>query len=258
MRKLRLTIGFLCSVALLSGCATPKPKIQQQSVQDDSQRVTEPVSDNKMSDLNVIEHDAELYVGDLGVEQMVSPSKIRTFEKTSNKKNYLLAPNGYPLEQAFPNKAISPIKDSYVENIIETAKTYLGTPYVYGADRMDPSTFDCSSFTRWVYLYSLGMDLPWDSRSQAAYVTAFSKRTYKGLKEARRGDLLFFTRFRGNKASDYAGLDASEKQITHMGIYLGGGKIIHSASKETGGVRIDNIMGKHLEYRLVMGGGVLD
>ncbi|MDF2963970.1 MAG: hypothetical protein K0S39_5705 [Paenibacillus sp.] len=263
---LALALVYLCSFALLTGC-TSTNQLQRQSVknsvnetikEDLNQASVEPDTDNRMSDPAVTDHDPELYVGDLGVEQVISPVRIRSMEIRNEPKAPLLAPNGFPLIQSFPDKAIAPIRGSYAENVIETAKTYMGVPYVWGSDRTEPSSFDCSDFTRWVFLYSLGMDLPWDSRSQAAYVQAFAKRKYVNLRQARRGDLLFFTAFRGNRASDYEGLSASEKPVTHMGIYLGNGKIIHSASKKTGGVRIDTIRGKHLEYRLVMGGGILD
>lgn len=259
MRNL-IGIGLLCSV-LLAGCASTK--LHQQSVEevkDDSRLAAdEHATDNKMADKDIVEHDAELYVGDIGVEEKFRTTRLQALEeKGSPQQERLLAPNGFPLVKGSPDPSISPIKGSYVENVIEAAKSYLGTPYVWGADRMNPASFDCSSFTRWVYLYALGIDLPWESRSQAAYVQAFSKRHYTHLSQARRGDLLFFTRFLGNRPSDYAGLKASDKPISHMGIYLGNGKIIHTASKDTGGVRIDTIWGKHLEYRLVMGGGVLD
>jgi cell wall-associated NlpC family hydrolase len=237
---------------LLSGC-TPTRIQSKLSIKEDMNTADENESDDRMSDLAVIEHDPELYIGDMGVEQLLSPIR-----KKSLRMNALLDPNGFPLVQGFPDEAIVPIRGSYVENVIQAAKTYLGTPYEYGADRMSPLSFDCSSFTRWVYLYSLGVDLPWDSRSQAAYVEAFSKRKYTNLNKARRGDILFFTRYLGNKPSDYAGLQASEKPITHMGIYMGNNKIIHTASKETGGVRIDQIRWKHLEYRFLFGAGVLD
>ncbi|WP_312029492.1 C40 family peptidase [Paenibacillus sedimenti] len=216
------------------------------------------MTDDKLSDWAIIQNDKDLYVGDWGIEQVAIPGQLRSFAKEAAKTTTLLDPNGFPLVQRFPDKSITPIRGRYTENVIATAKSYLRTPYVWGSDRTEPSSFDCSDFTRWVYLYALGMDLPWDSRSQAAYVKAFSKRQYRQLRKARRGDLLFFTKFYGNRPQDYAGLKESQKPITHMGIYLGNGKIIHTASKETGGVRIDNLRFKHLEYRFLFGGGILD
>ncbi|MDQ0917308.1 C40 family peptidase [Paenibacillus sp. V4I5] len=246
-----------CIFSIHSGCSQ-RPKIEQQGMKEHSNLAIERETDNKMSNWNLTSSDAELYIGDLGVDQLYTINQVRSLATGSAKQ--ALLPNGFPLIQAFPNPDIAPKKGGYVENVIDTALSFLGTPYVYGSNRLEPSSFDCSDFTRWVYLSALGMDLPWDARNQAAYVDALSKRKYRDISKARRGDLLFFTSFRGNRAADYAGLDASQKPITHLGIYLGDGKIIHSASKKTGGVRIDKIIEKnfHLQHRFILGGGVLD
>ncbi|WP_235550217.1 NlpC/P60 family protein [Paenibacillus sp. Soil724D2] len=257
MRKIVFSLLLACTFSMLSGCSQ-KSKMEQQGIKEHSNLAMERETDNRMSDWNLTSSDSELYIGDLGVEQHFTTNQVRSMATGSTKQ--ALLPNGFPLIQAFPNPAIVPKQGSYVENVIDTAIGYLGTPYVYGSDRLEPSSFDCSDFTRWVYLYALGMDLPWDAKNQAAYVDALSKRKYRDISKARRGDLLFFTSFRGNRAADYAGLDASQKPISHMGIYLGDGKIIHSASKKTGGVRIDQIIKNHfhLQYRFILGGGILD
>lgn len=254
MRIFAMSI-VVASALTLIGCSHPS-KMKQLSTGEQVQLTAERETDNRMSDWNLTSSDAELYVGDLGVEQLYASNQVRSLA-AQNKKQALL-PNGFPLIQAFPRPDIVPKKGGYVENVIETAKSYLGTPYVYGSDRLDPKSFDCSDFTRWVYLTALGMDLPWDAKNQAAYVEALSKRKYTDLKQAKRGDLLFFTNFMGNRPSDYANLDLSQKPISHMGIYLGNGKIIHSASKKTGGVRIDHMLFKHLQYRFILGGSILE
>ncbi|NHN31722.1 C40 family peptidase [Paenibacillus sp. S3N08] len=254
MRKVKLVLGLLCSLILFAGCKPDMGKNQSKlSIKEQTHHADEQVTDNKMSDTAIIDHDAELVGGDWGVERILTPIRKHGFNMS-----VLLDPSGFPLVERFPDKEIVPIQGSYAENVIQAAEMYMGTPYEYGSDRTEPSSFDCSDFTRWVFLYALGVDLPWDSRSQAAYVEAFSKRRYTDLSKAHRGDLLFFTRYLGNRPSNYAGLKPSEKPITHMGIYLGNNKIIHSASKETGGVRIDQIRWKHLEYRFLFGAGILD
>lgn len=241
----------------MSACAT-NDGIRPQSVKENNTKIDRNVTDNRKLETGNADDDPELYYGDLGVEKLIYGHRVRIFVDKGTPKKPLVDPNGFPLIQQFPNPSIPSIKGKYVENVIKTAKSYMGTPYVYGSDRTEPSSFDCSDFPRWVFLSSLGMDLPWDSRSQAAYVKAFSKKTYTSLKKARRGDLLFFTSYRGNKASDYKGLKASEKPITHMAIYLGNGKIIHSASKKSGGVRIDEMKWRQLNNRFLFGGGILD
>ena len=139
--------------------------------------------------------------------------------------------------------------------LIRTAKRYLGTPYEYGSDREEASTFDCSDFVQWVYGEALGLSIPRDSRSQAEYVRARSSRAYDDPTDARPGDLLFFSAYRGNARSDYAG--RRDETITHVAIALGNGRVIHTLSEDTGGVRIDALADNHLEYRFVFGGTLL-
>jgi len=75
----------------------------------------------------------------------------------------------------------------------------------------EPSTgFDCSGFVRYVYQHTLGKELPGDSASQYLAGTKVDRA------EMKTGDLVFF-RIRG-------------KNVSHVGIYLGDGRFIHSPS----------------------------
>lgn len=47
------------------------------------------------------------------------------------------------------------------------------------------------------------------------------------------------------------------RPLPHNGIYLGNGKVLQTYSKESGGVRIDSIEGRHWEYRFLFGGSTL-
>ena len=87
--------------------------------------------------------------------------------------------------------------------VLNYAYSFLGTPYVWGGST--PSGFDCSGFTSYVYRH-FGVNLPRVSRSQA---TVGTKVAYSNLQA---GDLVFF----GNGG------------ISHVGIYIGGGNMIHS------------------------------
>lgn len=234
-KRAPLLAGIIISLILMSSCMTS--------------------NQSKIHSLQDPKDDPELVVGDLGVEeQWQSPNRLRGFSSIPG--GQLLDPNGYPLIRQAPNPSIKPLEGSYVENLIQAAKSYLGTPYIFGSDRTEPSSFDCSDFTRWVFL-SLGMDLPWDSRAQAAYVHAFSDKTYTSLKEAKRGDLLFFSGYRGNHASDYKGLTPEERPVSHLGIYLGNGEIIHCASQKSGGVNIHKLTWRQLDSRFLFGGGII-
>ncbi|MBA8883703.1 C40 family peptidase [Dokdonella fugitiva] len=75
----------------------------------------------------------------------------------------------------------------------------------------DPKTgFDCSGFVRYVFRHSAGVDLPVDSASQYRAGINVARADLKV------GDLVFF-KTRG-------------KRVSHVGIYLGEGRFIHSPS----------------------------
>ena len=95
--------------------------------------------------------------------------------------------------------------------VIRTAKRYLGTRYVWGAQ--GPNRFDCSGFTQYVIRKSKGVRLPRVSRKQAYY----GKYVSRG--NLRAGDLIFF--------------DTSHRRrgyVNHVGIYIGSNKFIHASS----------------------------
>lgn len=143
-----------------------------------------------------------------------------------------------------------------VEKVIAAGMKYMGTPYKYAADRNSTAVFDCSSFVRRAFIDGLGITLPADSRQQGEYVKKKGKVTthWKNLK---RGDLMYFMSYKGTSASAYKGINKTKETITHTGIYLGNGKILHTYSNAGGGVTISDIAGKHWEYRFLYGGSAL-
>lgn len=93
--------------------------------------------------------------------------------------------------------------------IINTAKSFLGTPYVWGGT--SPSGFDCSGFTQYV-LAQNGKSIPRTSQEQFASGQAVDKS------QLQAGDLVFYNWSGGTEA-------------THVGIYEGNGKMIHAPHK---------------------------
>lgn len=90
--------------------------------------------------------------------------------------------------------------------IINTAKSFLGTPYQWGGT--SPSGFDCSGFTQYV-LAQNGKSIPRTSQEQFASGQAVDKS------QLQAGDLVFY---------DWSG----GIEATHVGIYEGNGKMIHA------------------------------
>lgn len=143
-----------------------------------------------------------------------------------------------------------------VQRVIDAGMKYLGTPYEFGSSRYNTDTFDCSDFVRQAFADGIGMRVPGDSRSQADFVRELGK-TSAAWRQLETGDLMFFMSYRGSRDEDYAGINRSTAKVTHVGIYLGNGKILHTYSVESGGVRIDEIAGKHWEKRFLFGGSAL-
>ena len=89
--------------------------------------------------------------------------------------------------------------------ILETAYTKLGSPYVWGAT--GPNSFDCSGFTSWVYRQH-GISLSRTAQAQSQGGKAVDRA------DLQPGDLVFF--------------GSSTSRITHVGIYVGNGQMVHS------------------------------
>lgn len=142
------------------------------------------------------------------------------------------------------------------QKVIAAGKKYLGTPYEFGSSRLSTKTFDCSDFVRQAFKDGIKLTLPSNSQAQADYAKnkGAAATSWSKLKP---GDLMFFMAYKGTKSSDYKSIAKSKQRVTHVGIYLGDGKMIHTYSKSSGGVRIDSIDNKHWEYRFIFGGSVL-
>ena len=120
-------------------------------------------------------------------------------------------------EKTKQEKSSNPAVSGKGSTVVETAKKYLGAKYVYGAS--GPNSFDCSGFTSYVFKLH-GVSLSRTAKGQYSNGTAVSRANLQP------GDLVMF----GPSASG----------INHVGIYIGGGKIIH-AENPSSGVTIDTI-----------------
>lgn len=93
--------------------------------------------------------------------------------------------------------------------VVETAKNYIGCSYVYGAS--GPSSFDCSGFTSYVFKLH-GVSLSRTAAGQYSNGVAVSRD------QLQPGDLVMF----------------GKSGINHVGIYIGGGQIVHAANPSRG------------------------
>lgn len=145
---------------------------------------------------------------------------------------------------------------STVQNVITAGSKYMGTPYEYGSSRSNTRTFDCSDFVRQAFLDGARVRLPADSRGQGDYVKSKGNIT-TNWRNLNRGDLMFFMSYRGSSPSSYQGFNKMSQRITHVAIYLGNGKMLHTYSNASGGVTVSTIAGRHWEARFMFGGSAL-
>lgn len=111
-------------------------------------------------------------------------------------------------------------------DLVVNAMGFLGVPYQRGGT--SSNGFDCSGFVRAMYENTLGLVLPHNAKAQAAATQTIDKA------ELQPGDLVFFNTLR--------------KAFSHVGIYVGEGKFIHSP-RAGGEVRIENMSDSYWRNR---------
>lgn len=104
--------------------------------------------------------------------------------------------------------------------VLPTAERYIGVKYKWGGTS-PTSGFDCSGYTQYVFAKH-GVQLPRTSRAQAAV----GERVRLDYNYLRTGDLIMFA--------------SPGQAISHVAIYAGDKRIIHS-SKSGAGVRYDKL-----------------
>ena len=107
-----------------------------------------------------------------------------------------------------------------VDKVLDFAHQQLGKPYVWGAQ--GPNSFDCSGLIYYVYKNAANITLPRTSVEQSKFGTTVSKSNLKA------GDLVFFDTNGPNNGA-----------VSHVGIYAGGGQLIHASSSNKKIVKVN-------------------
>lgn len=112
-------------------------------------------------------------------------------------------------------------------DLITQAMGLLGVPYKRGGTS-ENAGFDCSGFVRHLYEKSVGRLLPHRAEEQARSTEVIERS------ELQPGDLVFF--------------NTMKRTFSHVGIYLGDGKFIHSP--RTGkSVKVDDMRSAYWQKR---------
>ena len=111
--------------------------------------------------------------------------------------------------------------------LVLNAMSFLGVPYRRGGNSGETG-FDCSGFVRAIYEQTVGLVLPRKADDQAAVTQVIERQ------ELQPGDLVFFNTMR--------------RAFSHVGIYVGEGKFIHSP-KPGQQVRVEDMGGSYWQRR---------
>ena len=112
-------------------------------------------------------------------------------------------------------------------DLVVNAMGFLGVPYKRGGNSAETG-FDCSGFVRAIYQQTVGLVLPRRADQQAASTQVIDK------KELQPGDLVFFNTMR--------------RTFSHVGIYVGDGKFIHSP-RSGSEVRVEDMRQSYWQRR---------
>lgn len=117
--------------------------------------------------------------------------------------------------------------NAQMDDLVMYALSLADTPYHYGGKDSD-SGFDCSGFVGHVYRHELNVSLPRTSRQISRTGTALHPS------ELRPGDLVFY--------------NTLHEPFSHVGIYVGDGKFVHSP-KSGDRIRVEQMQMQYWKAR---------
>jgi NlpC/P60 family protein len=139
------------------------------------------------------------------------PDPVPGLVPNPGEPNPSMPPSSYGVLQAEPA--------SLADSIVATAASAMGRPYEFGGTGAGGGGFDCSGLIQYAYKKH-GIVLERRSADQAKE----GKKVSRKLDQLRPADLLTFSNRGG--------------PVTHVGLYMGGGRFIHSATR---GVQISTL-----------------
>ncbi|TAK96004.1 MAG: NlpC/P60 family protein [Aquabacterium sp.] len=166
-----------------------------------------------------------------------------TASATPSSANTSAADNSDPVSRFLADKGLLPNTKPVVElaqqvrdkasdmasELVLSAMNFLGVPYRRGGTS-EQSGFDCSGFTRHVFENSVGLILPRRASEQANSPDLIPIQK----SELKPGDLVFFNTLRHT--------------FSHVGIYIGDDKFIHSP-RAGGQVRVEDMRQAYWQQR---------
>lgn len=132
-----------------------------------------------------------------------------------------------------PSAQAAAVSTSKADQIVNTALSYQGkVKYRFGVRDPQHLTFDCSSFTQFVFSKN-GISIPWGSSAQTRVGSPVKDKAH-----LQKGDLVMFS-------------VGTPGKINHVGIYLGNGKFVGNSPSR--GVAIYDMNSGYWKNRFITG-----
>jgi len=180
---------------------------------------TTPVAENTGAEYVVKSGD---YLGKIATQYKLSVQELKSLNGLQSDMIYV----GQKLKVSKTVTPSTPVTSPTTTNVVpvvETAKTLLGIPYVWGGST--PAGFDCSGFIHYVFNQA-------GTKIGRYSAEGYYSRSYY-VDQPQVGDLLFFE-------------NTYKAGISHMGIYIGNNEFIHADAK---GVIITNLNNSYYKER---------
>lgn len=126
-----------------------------------------------------------------------------------------------------------------LDSLLVRGFSLIGTPYRFGGSSTSTG-FDCSGFIGYLFREEAGIKLP---RSTREMINLPAPKVARH--DLQPGDLIFFA-------------TSGRGRVDHAGIYIGDDEFIHSASRRSGGVRVDKLSSGYWNSRYLMAKRVID
>ncbi|MNF31025.1 Murein DD-endopeptidase MepH precursor [compost metagenome] len=126
-----------------------------------------------------------------------------------------------------------------LDSLLVRGFSLIGTPYRFGGSSTQTG-FDCSGFIGYLFREEAGIKLP---RSTREMINLPAPKVARH--DLQPGDLIFFA-------------TSGRGRVNHAGIYIGDDEFIHSASRRSGGVRVDKLSSSYWNSRYLMAKRVID
>lgn len=178
-------------------------------VNDDWMKVKKGEEEGYIRSLYISEQAPVIEVNNNAQTSNTQSNKNQTSTSTTKSTNSSNKETQKPAKKQNKNNSSNKTSStSSVQAVLNLAYSKRGCPYVWGAE--GPNSFDCSGFTSYVFKNAVGVSIPRTSSGQSGYGKTVSKSNLQP------GDLVFFNTSGGG--------------VSHVGIYVGGGNMIHSPS----------------------------